>query len=124
MAVKLLRLWDPTTQFQLKGGQLNVAGRLYVHYADTDDLADLYDDDGTQLQQPVILDNNGRAAGLFVDADRVYWLDVQDNDGMSQFTIRKMTPCGGGGGSLLGNTYNVTSSDGSTNGYAVTAVTK
>lgn len=113
MAVKLLRLWDPTTQFQLKGGQLNVAGRLYVHYADTDDLADLYDDDGTQLSQPVILDNNGRAAGLFVDADRVYWLDVQDMYGMSQFTIRKMTPCGGGGGSLLGNTYNVTSSDGS-----------
>lgn len=113
MAVKYLRLFDPTQQFQLKGGQLNVAGRLYVHLEATDDLADLYDENGVQLTQPVTLDNNGRAAGLFVDAAKVYWLDVQDQYGMSQFTIRKMTPCGGGGGSLLGGSYDVTSSDGS-----------
>ena len=113
MAVKYLRLFDPTQQFQLKGGQLNVAGRLFVHFSDTDDLADVYDENGTQLNQPVILDNNGRAAGLFVDSAKVYWLDVQDQFGMSQFTIRKMTPCGGGGGSQLGNTYDVVSSDGS-----------
>lgn len=115
MAVKYLRLFDPTQQFQLKGGQLNVAGRLYVHLEATDDLADLYDENGVQLTQPVTLDNNGRAAGLFVDAAKVYWLDVQDQYGMSQFTIRKMTPCGGGGGSLLGGSYDVTSSDGSIN---------
>lgn len=113
MAVKYLRLFDPTQQFQLKGGQLNVAGRLYVHYESTDDLADLYDENGTQLTQPVILDNNGRAAGLFVDSSKVYWLDVQDQFGMSQFTIRKMTPCGGGGGASLGTTYELVSSDGS-----------
>ena len=113
MAVKYLRLFDPTQQFQLKGGQLNVAGRLFVHFSDTDDLADIYDENGSQLTQPVILDNNGRAAGLFVDSAKVYWLDVQDQYGMSQFTIRKMTPCGGGGGSQLGNTYDVVSSDGS-----------
>ena len=113
MAVKYLRLFDPTQQFQLKGGQLNVAGRLYVHLEATDDLADIYDENGVQLTQPVTLDNNGRAAGLFVDAAKVYWLDVQDQYGMSQFTIRKMTPCGGGGGSLLGGSYDVTSSDGS-----------
>lgn len=113
MAVKYLRLFDPTQQFQLKGGQLNVAGRLFVHLEATDDLADLYDENGVQLTQPVTLDNNGRAAGLFVDAAKVYWLDVQDQYGMSQFTIRKMTPCGGGGGSLLGGSYDVTSSDGS-----------
>lgn len=113
MATKYLRLFDPTQQFQLKGGQLNVAGRLYVHLEATDDLADLYDENGVQLTQPVTLDNNGRAAGLFVDAAKVYWLDVQDQYGMSQFTIRKMTPCGGGGGSLLGGSYDVTSSDGS-----------
>ena len=113
MAIKYLRLFDPTQQFQLKGGQLNVAGRLYVHLEATDDLADLYDENGVQLTQPVTLDNNGRAAGLFVDAAKVYWLDVQDQYGMSQFTIRKMTPCGGGGGSLLGGSYDVTSSDGS-----------
>lgn len=113
MAVKYLRLFDPTQQFQLKGGQLNVAGRLYVHLESTDDLADLYDENGTQLTQPVILDNNGRAAGLFVDSSKVYWLDVQDQYGMSQFTIRKMTPCGGGGGATLGTTYELVSSDGS-----------
>ena len=113
MAVKYARLFDAVTQFQLKGGQLNVAGRLFVHFSDTDDLADVYDENGTQLNQPVILDNNGRAAGLFVDSAKVYWLDVQDQFGMSQFTIRKMTPCGGGGGSQLGNTYDVVSSDGS-----------
>ena len=113
MAVKYLRLFDPTQQFQLKGGQLNVAGRLYVHFEATDDLADLYDENGTQLTQPVILDNNGRAAGLFVDSSKVYWLDVQDQFGMSQFTIRKMTPCGGGGGATLGTTYELVSSDGS-----------
>jgi len=113
MAVKYLRLFDPTQQFQLKGGQLNVAGRLYVHLESTDDLAALYDENGSQLSQPVILDNNGRAAGLFVNAAQTYWLDVQDQYGMSQFTIRRMTPCGGGGGSLLGNTYEVVSSDGS-----------
>ena len=113
MAVKYLRLFDPTQQFQLKGGQLNVAGRLYVHLESTDDLTDLYDENGTQLTQPVILDNNGRAAGLFVDSSKVYWLDVQDQFGMSQFTIRKMTPCGGGGGATLGTTYELVSSDGS-----------
>lgn len=113
MAVKYLRLFDPVNQFQVKSGALNVAGRLYVHLEATDDLADLYDENGVQLTQPVTLDNNGRAAGLFVDAAKVYWLDVQDQYGMSQFTIRKMTPCGGGGGSLLGGSYDVTSSDGS-----------
>ena len=113
MAVQYLRLFDATQQFQLKGGQLNVAGRLYVHLEATDDLAALYDENGVQLSQPVILDNNGRAAGLFVDAAQTYWLDVQDQYGMSQFTIRKMTPCGGGSGSQLGNTYEVVSTDGS-----------
>ena len=113
MAVQYLRLFDATQQFQLKGGQLNVAGRLYVHLEATDDLAALYDENGVQLSQPVILDNNGRAAGLFVDAEQTYWLDVQDQYGMSQFTIRKMTPCGGGSGSPLGNTYEVVSTDGS-----------
>lgn len=113
MAIKYLRLFPAVTQFQLKGGQLNVAGRLYVHFEATDDLADLYDENGTQLTQPVILDNNGRAAGLFVDSSKVYWLDVQDQFGMSQFTIRKMTPCGGGGGATLGTTYELVSSDGS-----------
>lgn len=111
MATKYSRLFPAVTQFQVKDGQLNVAGRIYVHLEATDDLAPLYDENGTQLTQPVILDNNGRAAGLFVDAAKVYWLDVQDRYGMSLFTIRKMTPCGGSGGSMSGQ-VEIVSSDG------------
>lgn len=108
-----LRLFDPTTQFQLKNGALNVSGRLFVYLSETDDLAPIFDENGTQLQQPAILDNNGRARGLFVDADKVYWMDVQDMYGGSLFTIRHMTPMGGGGGgSVLGNTE-IISTDGS-----------
>lgn len=120
-----LRLFDPTQQFQLKNGAINVAGLLKVKLEGTDDFADIYDEDGTQLAQPVILDNNGRSKGLFVDSSRVYWLEVDDRDGYELFTIRKMTPCGGGGGSL-GKEYSVISSDGtvdvSTYGNAGTTV--
>ena len=106
-----LRLFDPTQQFQLKNGALNVSGRLYVYLEGTDDYADLYDENGSQLQQPVVLDNNGRSAGLFVDSKKTYWLKVNDQYDGTVFTIRKMTPCGGGGGSVLSGTYNVISSD-------------
>lgn len=106
-----LRLFDPTQQFQLKNGALNVSGRLYVYLEGTDDYADLYDENGSQLQQPVVLDNNGRSAGLFVDSKKTYWMKVNDQYDGTVFTIRKMTPCGGGGGSVLSGTYNVISSD-------------
>lgn len=112
MAVTYLRLFDPTQQFQLKNGAINVAGLLKVKLEGTDDWAPVFDEDGTQLQQPVILDNNGRSKGLFVDASKVYWLEVDDRDGYELFTIRKMVPCGGGSGSSLGATYDVQSSDG------------
>lgn len=108
-----LRLFDPTQQFQLKNGALNVSGRLYVYLEGTDDYADLYDENGSQLQQPVVLDNNGRSAGLFVDSKKTYWMKVNDQYDGTVFTIRKMTPCGGGGGSVLSGTYNVVSTDGS-----------
>ena len=110
-----LRLFDPTQQFQLKNGALNVSGRLYVYLEGTDDFADLYDENGSQLQQPVVLDNNGRSAGLFVDSKKTYWMKVNDQYDGTIFTIRKMTPCGGGGGSVLSGTYNVISSDQSVN---------
>lgn len=110
-----LRLFDPTQQFQLKNGALNVSGRLYVYLEGTDDYADLYDENGSQLQQPVVLDNNGRSAGLFVDSKKTYWMKVNDQYDGTVFTIRKMTPCGGGGGSVLSGTYNVISSDQSVN---------
>lgn len=112
MAVKYLRLFDPTQQFLLKNGALNVAGLLKVKLEGTDDYAPVFDEDGTQLQQPVILDNNGRSKGLFVDSARVYWLEVDDRDGYELFTIRKMAPCGGGAGSALGKRYEVQSTDG------------
>lgn len=113
MAVSYLRLFDPTQQFQLKNGALNVSGRLYVYLEGTDDYADLFDENGSQLQQPVVLDNNGRAAGLYVDSKKTYWMKVNDQYDSTLFTIRKMTPCGGGGGSVLSGQYDVISSDGS-----------
>lgn len=112
MAVTYLRLFDPTQQFQLKNGAINVAGLLKVKLEGTDDYAPVFDEDGTQLAQPVILDNNGRSKGLFVDASKVYWLEVDDRDGYELFAIRKMAPCGGGSGSALGSTFEVVSSDG------------
>ena len=108
-----LRLFPAVKQFELKNGALNVGGRLFVYYDSTDDLAEIYDENGTRLQQPAILDNDGRALGLFVDAKKVYRLEVQDAFGAMQFTVRKMAPSGGGAGSALGNQYDVTSSDGS-----------
>ena len=66
----LLRLFDPTTQFQTKSGALNVAGKLRIYIESTDDLANIYGDDGSLLSQPLILDSNGRVCGLFVDSGR------------------------------------------------------
>ena len=113
MAVSYLRLFDAVTQFQLKNGALNVSGRLYVYLEGTDDYADLFDENGAQLSQPVVLDNNGRAAGLYVDSKKTYWMKVNDQYDTTLFTIRKMTPCGGGGGSVLSGHYEVVSTDGS-----------
>ena len=110
---KYLRLFPAVKQFELKNGALNVGGRLFVYYEGTDDLAEIYDENGSRLQQPAILDNDGRALGLFVDASKVYRLEVQDAFGAMQFTVRKMAPSGGGAGSSIGNQYDVISSDGS-----------
>lgn len=88
----LLRLFDPTTQFQTKSGALNVAGRLRVFIENTDDLANIYGDDGSLLSQPLLLDNNGRARGLFVDSGRSYRLEAYDRNDSLLFTIRKLEP--------------------------------
>lgn len=113
MAVTYLRLFPATQQFELRNGQLNVAGQLKVFYEGTDDLAAIYDTDGIQLPQPVILDDNGRSLGLFVDGSRVYRLEVYDRYGELIYTARKMVPSGGGAGSAIGNSYDVVSTDGS-----------
>ena len=113
MAVTYLRLFPAVNQFELRNGMLNVAGRLYVYYQGTDDLADIYDEDGRQLQQPAILDSDGRAPGLFVDSARVYWLKVCDRYDDQQYTVEKMVPSGGGAGSALGTEVSIVSTDGS-----------
>lgn len=98
MIVTYKRLWDPVNQFQTKNGAINVAGRVFVRLESTDDLAKVYDENGSLIAQPIILDNNGRARGVFVDPAKTYWIDVQDRYGMSLFTIRKMSPTGSSSG--------------------------
>lgn len=88
----LLRLFDPTTQFQTKSGALNVAGKLRIYVESTDDLADIYGDDVSLLSQPLILDSNGRARGLFVDSGRSYRLEAYDRNDSLLFTIRRLEP--------------------------------
>lgn len=88
----LLRLFDPTTQFQTKSGALNVAGKLRIYVESTDDLANIYGDDGSLLPQPLILDSNGRARGLFVDSGRSYRLESYDRNDSLLFTIRRLEP--------------------------------
>lgn len=111
--MEVLRLFPAVQQFQVKNGAINTDGRLYVYFNGTDDLADCFDVDGSRIAQPVILDNNGRAPGLFVDASKVYRLEVQDRYGNLLFTVRNMVPTGGGAGSALGKDYEVVSLDGS-----------
>lgn len=105
MATKYARLFDPTTQFQTKSGALNTAGLLRVYLDETDDLAEVFDDGMSIIRQPVVLDNNGRAPGLFVDSKKTYRLEVYDRNNSLMFTIRSMTSTGGGGGSTTGNYY-------------------
>lgn len=112
MAIKYARLFDPVNQFVRKDGIPNAGGTLNIFYEGTDDRAELRDEDGTVLSNPLSLDADGRALGTFVDSARVYRLEVRDAYGAEQFTVRKMVPCGGGTGSTLGKEYNVVSGDG------------
>lgn len=90
----LVRLFDPVVQFQNKGGALNTAGRLEVYLEGSDDLAQIYvDEEGlVPLQQPVILDNNGRSQGLYVESNVKYRIDVRTRTGDLLFTVRNMRP--------------------------------
>ena len=112
MAIKYARLFDPVNQFVRKDGIPNSGGSISVFYEGTDDRAELRDEDGTVLNNPLTLDADGRALGTFVDAARVYRLEVDDAYGAEQFTVRKMVPCGGSAGSALGKEYKVVSTDG------------
>ena len=108
--MELLRLFDPTTQFQTKSGALNVAGRLRVFIENTDDPAEVFGDNGEIISQPVILDANGRANGLFVWPKKIYRLEVYDRQDALLFTIGAMAGGTGGGGVSI---TEVISSDGS-----------
>lgn len=105
MATKYDRLFSPAIQFQTRSGALNTAGHLLVFLDETDDYAEVLDDGMRRITQPVVLDNNGRAPGLFVDNKKVYRLEVYDRNDSLMFTIPHLTPDGGGAGTSVGNYY-------------------
>lgn len=107
----LAALVSRTNQYQLKSGALNVGGKIYVYKDDTDDLAEVYDEDGRILAQPLVTDSNGRTNGPMVDPDGVYLLVVQDAYGATLYTVRHMVPAGGSGGVDVRTV--ITSDDGS-----------
>lgn len=107
----LAALVSRTNQYQLKSGALNVGGKIYVYKDETDDLAEVYDEDGRILAQPLVTDSNGRTAGPMVDSDGVYRLVVQDAYGATLYTVRHMVPAGGSGGVDIRTV--ITSDDGS-----------
>lgn len=88
----MLRLFDPTQQFQDRSGALLVGGSVTVYLDGTDDLAEVYNDEQRAMQQPVPIDSDGRVAGLFVKDDKTYWMKVNDPSGNTLFTITDMTP--------------------------------
>ena len=88
----MLRLFDPTQQFQDRSGALLVGGSVTVYLDGTDDLAEVYNDEQRAMQQPVPIDSDGRVAGLFVKDDKTYWMKVKDPSGNTLFTITDMTP--------------------------------
>lgn len=105
MATKYERLFSPAIQFQTRSGALNTAGHLLVFLDETDDYAEVLDDGMRRITQPVVLDSNGRAPGLFVDSKKIYRLEVYDRNDSLMFTIPHLTPDGGGAGTTVGNYY-------------------
>lgn len=88
----MLRLFDPTQQFQDRSGALLVGGSVTVYLDGTDDLAEVYNDEQRAMQQPVPIDSDGRVAGLWVKDDKTYWMEVKDPSGKTLFPITDMTP--------------------------------
>ena len=75
----LYQLWDPTVQFQTRSGKNLVNGTVEVTYLDRTQLAPVYDFDGKAIQNPVTLDENGRAA-VYVEVDKQYTIHVYDQN--------------------------------------------
>ena len=93
--MKLTALWSPEQQFQHKNGAILTNGKIYVYLAGRTELAQIYvDDDGIhQGQNPVTLDDNGRAV-VFADEAYSYTAVVCDNYGQELFSFK---PIGLGG---------------------------
>lgn len=107
----LAYLIDPENQFMTKSGTINVDGSLRVFDAATDDPVVTYKDFvGTENQERIRLDNNGRAV-VIADADRAYRLEVYDRYGTLMWTTTPLW-CLATGGGVIGSQYDVLSTDG------------
>ena len=105
-------LFPPTTQFQARTGANLTAGYLRVYYTQTDDRAPTYSDFfGTENQDDIVLDNDGRAV-VIVDDTKTYRLEVYTYNGACLFTIDPLSAVGGGGGSGLASVTKIISTDG------------
>ena len=80
-------LWSLDQQFQNKNGSILTHGKIYVYYSGRTALATTYsDEDGTVVNQnPIILDNNGRAA-CFASSMYAYTVVVCDAYGKELFS--------------------------------------
>lgn len=81
----LYQLWDPTVQFQARSGSNLVNGQVKVTFIDRTTPAPVYDASGTAIQNPVTLDQNGRAA-CYADTAKMYMLHVYDSRGSLLYT--------------------------------------
>lgn len=110
----MLRLYDSVKQFVGKSGVPLVGGRVYVYLNVTDDLASLYADPAgfTPIQNPMVLDSDGRTLGCYVDDGKTYRIEVNDASDALQWTVYPVSPLGGSGGGSSGHVTEITSSDG------------
>ena len=88
----MLRLFDPTQQFQDRSGALLVGGCIFVYIDGTDDLAIVRNGNGQIMAQPMLIDSNGRVDGVFVDETKTYRMVVNAPNGETLFTITGMKP--------------------------------
>ena len=110
--MSLAYLIDPQNQYMTKSGTINVCGVLRVYDASTDDAAVTYCDfNGTENEESIVLDNNGRAV-VIADSDKAYRVEVYDRYGTLMWTITPIWCLAGGGGVTLKVTE-IVSSDGS-----------
>lgn len=91
-------LLDPEKQYITKSGTINVGGVLRVYDAATDDAVVTYRDfNGTENEEAIVLDNNGRAV-VIADSERAYRLEVYDRYGTLQWTTTPLWCIAAGGG--------------------------